>query len=185
MNNEPETKMSRRKKDSAVTVDEAATEPSNLRVLQDPTPETPADVEGQPEGVVDDAPPPPPLRESDEVLPNVESAASTITNCTEAELKNYLATADYVCRQVSLQLADRWKDICRTAESITKESSGDEAAKVKIGISVTADLTNLELMDTSVKLGFSKKFSSSASTQEDLRQTKFKLILQAQGASQE
>lgn len=124
---------------------------------------------GAPEGSEPSAPP----RLNGEVQPTVDSAASTITGCSEAEIKNYLATTDFVIRQIALQLANRWKEICRTADANGRD--GESPAKVGVSVKIDIDQTNLLLMDTKVKLGFARKYSESAETQEDLRQVEFKL----------
>jgi hypothetical protein len=127
---------------------------------------------------------PPPVRASNDLLPSTEAAGSTITKATANELKNFLATADFIQRQIAVQLADLWPDITRTAELISQESKGDKPAKVGLSAGITIDLTNLEIMEASIKLGFNRKYSRKATTQEDLTQTKFALVLQAQGASE-
>ena len=125
---------------------------------------------------------PAPVRASNDLLPSTEAAGSTITKATPNELKNFLATCDFLSRQVAVQLADLWPDITRTAELISQESKGDKPAKVALAAGITIDLTNLEIMEASLKLGFNRKYSRKATTQEDLTQTKFALVLQAQGA---
>jgi hypothetical protein len=115
----------------------------------------------------------PPIRMNNEVLPNVKSSATTITGCSESEVKNFMATLDFVCRQVGVQAADLWKEICMTAKK--NSDNGDKAAKVSLSIKVDIDHKNLQMMDTKVKMGFAKKFTASAETQEDLRQVSFDL----------
>lgn len=125
---------------------------------------------------------PPPPRFSGDVLPCVEAAATTITGCTDAELKNYLATSDWVLRQLAVQLANNWKAICRTAK--LQQDQGKNG-KVRLGASIVIDHTNLLLMDTSVKLGFTQKFGESNDIQQDLRQVSFTLGGAAIGETEE
>lgn len=113
-----------------------------------------------------------PARLSNEVLPCVEASAQTITGCTDAEIKNFLATADFIARQSCVQLADHWKGICKTARNAGKE---EKAAKVKVAVGIDIDHTNLRIMDTKVAMSYSEKHSSQADTQEDLGQTNFVL----------
>ena len=113
-----------------------------------------------------------PPRINGEVQQCVDSAASTITGCSESEMKNYLATADFVARQVSLQMANLWKQICRTAEANGKDG---KASKVGLSVKIDIDQSNLLLMDTKIKMGFAHKYSESVDTQEDLRQIEFSL----------
>jgi len=115
-----------------------------------------------------------PPRLNGEVQPCVDSVASTITGCTDTEMKNFLATADFTVRQVALMLANRWKEICRTAE-FNAGPDGNKSAKIGLAFKVELDHTNLNLMNTTVKMGFARKYSESVETQEDLRQVEFKL----------
>jgi hypothetical protein len=126
-----------------------------------------------PEGEPENNDPVVPPRLSGEVQACVDSVASTITGCSESEIKNFLATADFAVRQIALQLANRWKEICRTAEANGKD--GEKSSKVGIAVKIDIDHSNLLLMDTKVKLGFARKYSESAETQEDLRQVEFKI----------
>lgn len=114
-----------------------------------------------------------PERINGEVLSCVASAATTISGCSEAEIKNYAATADYACRQVAVQLADLWKRICLTAAANSK--SGEKPAKVSLSASIVIDQTNMLIMSTKVKTGFGVKHQAQDETQEDLRQVQFKL----------
>jgi hypothetical protein len=116
---------------------------------------------------------PPPPRLNGEVLPNVQVCGASVTGCNDAEVKNYMATADFVCRQVGVQLADMWKGICKTAQKAGKES--EKAAKVSLAVSIVIDHSNLQMMDTKVTTSYSEKHSVSGQTQEDLRQTEFVL----------
>lgn len=136
----------------------------------DDAPETPDE---QTEGEQGDPEPIAPPRANGELLPNVQSAAQTITNCSDNEVKNYCATTDFVCRQLAVQLADKWKSICRTAEKNGKE--GEKPAKVCLAFKIDVDHSNILLMDTKANLSFSAKESVSAETQEDLRQVEFQL----------
>jgi hypothetical protein len=111
-------------------------------------------------------------RASNEVLPCVEAASQTIVGCSDAEMKNFLATADYAARQFVVQLADHWKGICKTAANAGKD---DKPAKVKVAYGVEIDHTNVLMMDTRVTLAYSEKHVSSDDTQEDLTQTEFAL----------
>jgi hypothetical protein len=114
-----------------------------------------------------------PPRASNELLPNVINAGATITGCTESEVKNYLATADFVCRQVGMLLADKWLKICKTARAVGAEN--EKSAKVPVAVKIDIDHTNILLMDTRVSLSFAEKHHAQAETQEDLTQTEFNL----------
>jgi len=163
-----------KKRTSAAAAEDHGTEqqhegqPTGAVVEQFPAGEQPA---GEQESSNEPVAPP---RLNGEVQQCVDSVASTITGCSETELKNFLATTDFVVSQVALQLANRWKEICRTAEA-AGGTDGEKAAKVGISFKVEIDHTNLNLMSTKVKMGFARKYSESAETQEDLRQVTFNL----------
>lgn len=112
-----------------------------------------------------------PPRQNADVLSCVESAGLTIDKCSEAELKNFMATADYLCRELSVMLADKWKEICHTAK-LAGEKEG-AAAAVALAIGVKIDQTNLSIMDTKVSLAFARKYKCCGEKQEDLRQVDF------------
>ena len=137
-----------------------------------PPPGHPAPSENAGERNDDEADLFPPPRLSAEVLPAVDAAAATITGCSDAEMKNFLSTADFVCRQMALHLADKWKQICKTAGQNAKE---DKSAKVALATAINIDLTNPLIMDTKIKTSFSEKHSVESETQEDLRQVEFQL----------
>ena len=111
-----------------------------------------------------------PPRMNSDILPIVTMSATTIAKCSDNEVKNYCATADFICRQVTVQLAELWKDICKTAQKNSKE--GTKPAKVGLGISVTIDHSNIIIHTTDVETGFSEKHKASGGIQEDLRQMK-------------
>jgi hypothetical protein len=114
-----------------------------------------------------------PPRLSNEILPIVQMAATTISKCSDNEVKNFCATADFICRQVVIQLSGLWKETCKTAQKNGKE--GTKAAKVNLSISVGIDHSNLLIHTTSVDMGFSEKHTASGEIQEDLRQVQFEL----------
>ena len=135
-----------------------------------PTPETPDNVEPLPnQGSDQDAPPA--ARESNEIMPTVDAAASTITGCSDKEIKNFKATLDFACRQLAVLMADEWKEICKTARHNGVEDVS--AGTVSIGYKIDIDHTNLLLHDTEVTLSFSKKHKRTEDIQEDLTQTTF------------
>lgn len=115
--------------------------------------------------------PPAPVFSGD-VLTCVEAAATTITGCTEAELKNFLATADYAARTLTLQLAKKWKKICRTA-SLQKDEGKSPIVKLASAIAINHE--NLMLMDTKMKTSFSSKDVQEDEIQADLRQVQFSI----------
>jgi hypothetical protein len=127
--------------------------------------------EGDKQHDMPDGPQVPP-RQNNEVVGCVESAAGTITGCGENEIKNYLATGDFIARQLSILLADNWKGICKTARANGKD---DKPAKVSLGVSIEIDHTSLLMMDTKIRMTYSEKHSSVAETSEDLTQTQFAL----------
>jgi len=139
--------------------------------LPPPEDQTPPDGDGANE--TDAAAPAIPQRMNADVLPNVETAASTITGCSDSEVKNYMATADYICRQTGVQFADLWKEICQVAKKNGRD--GEKAAKVSISIKVEIDHTNILLHSTKVQTGFGEKHGRSDEIQEDLSQTEFNL----------
>lgn len=116
----------------------------------------------------------PPLRANNELLPNVVSAGSTITGCSESEVKNYLATMDFICRQLSVLMADKWPKICKAARAAGELN--EKSAKVPVSVKIDIDHTNILLMDTKVHLSFvPEKIHATAETTEDLSQTEFAL----------
>lgn len=115
------------------------------------------------------APPPPP---SGEVLACVAAAASTITGCDDNELKNYIATADYVARTIVLHLAENWKKIRRVAKIRVDDS---KSPVVALSAAIKINHENLLLMDTRVKTSFAQKYEESSETQQDLRQVTLSL----------
>ena len=116
----------------------------------------------------------PPARPSNDVLPSVTAAAKAIKGCTEHEVKNYVATLDYVSRQLAILIADRWEEICKTAAEAAGEEDNDPK-KVGLSVKIEIDQTNMLFMDTSVSVSFSKKYTAEVHTEEDLRQTEFPL----------
>ncbi len=128
---------------------------------------------GQDNGDPENELPPPPIRETSDFLPCVQAAAETVTRCSEAETKNYMATADYACRQLAVQMADLWKEVCRAAKKASND--GERAAVTSLSFKIKVDQTNLLVMSTKVSLGFSRKFACQAETTEDLRQVKLNL----------
>ena len=115
----------------------------------------------------------PPVRASNEANQIVLAAASAITGCKEDQIKNFVATADFAIRQLAVQLADEWNDICKTA--VKNSDGGDKAAKVGLSFALTIDHKNLNMMDTKASLAYARKFKRTAETQEDLRQVTFDL----------
>lgn len=115
-----------------------------------------------------------PPRLNSDILPIVTMASTTIAKCSDNEVKNFCATTDFVCRQVTTQLAELWKDICKTAQKNSKE--GTKPAKVSLGISVTIDHSNIMIHTTDVETGFSEKHKASGGIQEDLRQMKLPVL---------
>jgi hypothetical protein len=113
------------------------------------------------------------LRSSNELLPNVITVGETITGCSESEVKNFLATADFAQRQLVQQLAEMWHGICKTASKAGKEN--EKAAKVSVSIKIDIDHSNIQLMDTRVTTSYSEKHVTTGEIQEDLSQTEFAL----------
>jgi hypothetical protein len=133
-----------------------------------------ADGEGTPE--TEEPQLPPVSRFNGVALEHVACAATTITGCSENELKNFLATADYVSRNITLHLANNWKKICRTAKLQADEG---KSPKVPLAVSIVINHENLLLMDTSLKTSFALKYTEQSETQEDLRQVLFVLPTEA------
>lgn len=115
---------------------------------------------------------------SGDVLPCVEAAVTTISGCSEQELKNFCASADYVARQITLHLANRWKQICRTARI---QQDDGKSPTVKLSTNIAINLENMLLMDVKVKTGFALKHVETSETQADLRQVEFSISGQADG----
>lgn len=128
--------------------------------------------EGPASADADDDLPPPPIHSNGEIMPVVAAAATTITGCTDAEVKNFLATADYCARNLVAHLAANWKKITRTAKI-----QGDEGRSqvVPVSVALKFNLENMLLHDTSMKLSFALKHTAESETQEDLRQVTFKM----------
>jgi len=126
------------------------------------------------EAPASEAPIAPPARENSELLPSTESAAQTITSCSENEVKNYCATVDYIQRQVAVLLADEWEKVCRSAKKNGEDS--EKPSKVTLAVKIVVNHSNIVFMDTQVELGFvADKVKRSVSAQEDLRQIQFAL----------
>jgi len=115
---------------------------------------------------------PPPQHSNGEIMPVVAAAATTITGCADAEMKNFLATADYCARNLVAHLAANWKKITRTARI-----QGDEGRSqvVPVSVALKFNLENMLLHETSMKLSFALKHTAESETQEDLRQVTFKM----------
>jgi hypothetical protein len=116
----------------------------------------------------------PPARENNDASPIVLAAASTITGCTEAEVKNFIATMDFVSRQMAIKFAGRWKTICKIAK--TNSDDGAAPAKSSLGVKIDIDQTNINMMDT--KCTFKVKPNSiddAVDKQENLLQVQFQL----------
>ena len=120
----------------------------------------------------DDDPELPPQHANGEIMPVVAAAATTITGCTDPEVKNFLATSDYCARNLVAHLAANWKKITRTAKI-----QGDEGRSqvVPVTVALKFNLENMLLHDTSMKLSFSLKHTAESETQEDLRQVTFRM----------
>lgn len=114
-----------------------------------------------------------PPRNSNEVLPIVDTVAATVTTCSDSEVKNFMATADFVLRELAVLLAGKWPQICKTARTAGIES--EKTAKVSLAVKIDIDHTNILLMDTKVAMSFSEKHRVEAERQEDLTQVEFTL----------
>lgn len=137
--------------------------------------ETQQNLAEQPEGGSEPAEFTPPPRSSNDVLPHVKSIAQTITGCSDNEMKNFLATGDYLAKRVVLQLGEMWKGICKTARKAGEEDQ--KAAKVSLTVKIEVDHTNLLMMDTKCSMGYSEKHGVSDETQEDLTQVQFDIAV--------
>ena len=111
--------------------------------------------------------------QSEDVSEIALSAAQTITGCTDNETKNFIATCDWVIREVALGLADIWKEVCVVAEKTGKE--GEKAAKATVGAKIVINHTNIQLMDTKLGLRIARATKRDSEWTSDLRQTSFKL----------
>lgn len=116
---------------------------------------------------------PPAIPFDGEILDIVHSASQTITGCTDNEMKNFMATADFVARQVTIQLADLWPKICRTNRKATETEGKSPKTSVSCGIKVNHE--NLLLMDTKVKMKVAESHETNGEIQQDLRQVTFKV----------
>lgn len=116
---------------------------------------------------------PPPTPFDGEVLDIVHSASTTITGCTDNEMKNFVASADFIARQVTVQLADLWPKICRTNRKAT-ETEG-KSPKTSVACSIKINHENLLLMDTKVKMKISEAHETTGEIQQDLRQVTFRV----------
>jgi hypothetical protein len=117
----------------------------------------------------------PPARENNDASEIVLAAASTITGCSEAEVKNYVATMDFVSRQLAIKFADKWKAICKIAQAARGD---DEAAPAKstLGVKIDIDHTNINMMDTKVTFKVKPNaIEASVDKQENLLQVQFSL----------
>jgi len=112
-------------------------------------------------------------RENNDIQPCVAAAATTITRCTEHEVKNFCATADYIARQVAVWMADNWTEICKTSQKAS--DGGDKAAKVAISGNFVLDQTNMLFHSTKITLAFSQKHKGVMEIEEDLKQVQFDL----------
>lgn len=89
--------------------------------------------------------------------------------CNEAEIKNFIATADFLAREIMHQVAKGWPEALRIARKIGE--SGDKPTAAKLGISVKLDLANLDLLKVEVKTDVAPwKLQLESSVEEDLRQ---------------
>jgi hypothetical protein len=132
----------------------------------DKTPEgSPAETPGQEPAAM-------PQWKGDEVLSCVPNVAETITGCSENEIKNFIATADFAARQVVVQLGEHWKGICKTNRNLSKDG---RSAKVTVGAAIEIDHSNILYLDTKVRLQFSEKHATAADIQADLTQVEFSL----------
>lgn len=128
---------------------------------------------GEPSTPPDELPPSIPPRTSNEVLEIVNTVAATVSNCSDSEVKNFMATADFTLRELAVLMADKWPQICKTARAAGAES--EKAAKVSLAVKIDINHTNILLMDTKVSLSFSEKHRVEAERQEDLTQVEFEL----------
>lgn len=112
-------------------------------------------------------------RENNDIQPCVAAAATTITRCSDNEVKNFCATADYIARQAAVWLADNWSEICKTSQKAS--DGGDKAAKVAISGNFVLDQTNMLFHSTKITLAFSQKHKGVMEIEEDLKQVQFDL----------
>ena len=115
--------------------------------------------------------PPPEGAALDVTTQHIFECARIIQNCSDAEIKHYVASCDFITRELILMLAKAWPECLRIAKKVGED--GDKAELAKISVGIKFDLTNMGMLKVDMALDVAPyKLRLPASVEEDLAQMK-------------